>query len=232
MYNVPSAFCCQEATITDKLPLPSWNTLITEHSCNTLLSSEIKCSKIPRTHLGFARSRLKSVRTTPLNLPSRNILRFHTLEAVLAVNSARFTLPFLRHHTIFANIELGAVLWMWIRRMGQNPAKWSWYISIGANKTVVQDVSFHVFAQSTGIGRPDATGHLILVDQTRWTGHYLRHTVDAIDETITSGWVFVLEVSISAWTSFARLWLLWTPKWKQFNKRRQCYTEYYKYEPN
>ena len=97
-------------------------------------------------------------------LPSRNVLRIHALEAVLAVNGTRLALSFLRHHAVLANVELGTIVRMRIRRVRQDPTERPGHVAVGTNEPIVQNVPLHVLAQSAGIGRPDAAGHFVLVD--------------------------------------------------------------------
>ena len=97
---------------------------------------------------------------------------------------------------------------MRVGRMRQNPTERPGHVAVGANEPIVQYVPLHVLAQSAGIGRPNAAGHFVLVDQAGWTGHYLSHAVDAVHETIAGRWILVLEIAVGAWTSFARLWFL------------------------
>lgn len=91
-----------------------------------------------------------------IHLPSLHVLRLGAPEDLLVIHGAGFALAFLRHHTILADVELGAILGMRIRGMRQDPARRSSDVAVRTDETVVQDVAFHVLAQASGVHRPDA----------------------------------------------------------------------------
>lgn len=142
--------------------------------------------------------------------PSLHIFRFSAPEALLVVHGARFALTLLWYYTVLADVELGAIVRMWIRGMRKDPAGRTSDIAVRTYETVVQDVTFHVFAQANGVRRPDAARHLGFVDQSRWTGHHLHHPVDAVDETIARGRVLVAEDAVRAWAPLAKMRLLYS----------------------
>lgn len=97
---------------------------------------------------------------------------------------------------------------MWVRGMREDPAGRTGDIAVRAYKAVVQDVAFHVFAQASGIRRPDAARHLRFVDQSRRTRHHLHHPIDAVDKTIARGWILMAENAVRARATLTRMRLL------------------------
>jgi len=97
---------------------------------------------------------------------------------------------------------------MRVRGMRQYSAGRTGDVAVRAGEAVVQNVAFQVFAQASGVHRPDAARHLRFVDQSGWAGYHLRYSVDAIDEAVARGRVLVAENAVRARAAFARMRLL------------------------
>jgi len=140
--------------------------------------------------------------------PSLHVFRFRASKTLLVVHGAGLTLALLRYYTVLADVELGAILGMRVRRMRQNPAGRTGDVAVRAYEAVVQDVTFRVFAQASGVRWPNTARHLGLVDQPGRTGHHLHHPVDAVDETVACIRVLVAEDAVRARTALASMRLL------------------------
>lgn len=137
-----------------------------------------------------------------------HVFRFGAPETFFVVHGAGVALALLRYYTVLTNVKFGAILRMRIRRMRQDPTGWAGDVAVWAYEAVVQDVAFLVFAQATGVHRPDTARHLGLIDQPGRAGHHLYHSVDAVDETIARGRVLVAEDAVRARAALARLRIL------------------------
>lgn len=141
--------------------------------------------------------------------PSLHEFRFGASKALLVVYSTGFALALLRYYAVLADVELSAILGMWVRGMRKDPAGGAGDIAVRAYEAVIQDVAFYVFARATGVCRPDAARHLRFVDQSGRTGHHLHHPIDTVDETIARGRILVAEDAVRARAALARMRLLY-----------------------
>lgn len=104
--------------------------------------------------------------------------------------------------SVSANVELLAVLWMWVGWMGKGPSVVSEDVSVWAGEAVSELFLFAVllFASlALSILWPGAGSLVVIVDEPTGACHHICDSINTVVEFVTNLWVFMGEVAVLSW---------------------------------